>query len=140
MANLLQVSSAFGRAMESVNRTAMVKALYPTLLAQHQQLRVTAGTREERGEEEEGSRALTALLDLGLALALDVTALPPTPLATVIASSAEGYAFPSNLDKVPPAFNFEHASQASLLTKCLMEEKSMAEFAEEIDVYNAKRV
>ncbi|MEM9351098.1 MAG: phytanoyl-CoA dioxygenase family protein [Pseudomonadota bacterium] len=31
MANLLQVSSAFGRAMESVNRSAMVKALYPHL-------------------------------------------------------------------------------------------------------------
>jgi ectoine hydroxylase-related dioxygenase (phytanoyl-CoA dioxygenase family) len=31
MANLLQVSSAFGRAMESVDRTRMAKALYPTL-------------------------------------------------------------------------------------------------------------
>ena len=32
MANLLQVSSALGRAMESVDRTAMVLALYPVLL------------------------------------------------------------------------------------------------------------
>ncbi|MET0414725.1 MAG: phytanoyl-CoA dioxygenase family protein, partial [Actinoplanes sp.] len=31
MANLLQVSSAFGRAMESVDRTAMLLALYPAL-------------------------------------------------------------------------------------------------------------
>ena len=31
MANLLQVSSAFGRAMESVDRAAISKALYPTL-------------------------------------------------------------------------------------------------------------
>ena len=31
MVNLLQVSSAFGRAMETVNRTRMVKALYPVL-------------------------------------------------------------------------------------------------------------
>src|SRR5690242_1174402 len=31
MANLLQVSSAFGRAMETVDRTAMVEALYPVL-------------------------------------------------------------------------------------------------------------
>src|SRR4051794_15054879 len=31
MANLLQVSSAFGRAMETVDRTAMCEALYPTL-------------------------------------------------------------------------------------------------------------
>jgi len=33
MANLLQVSSAFGRALETVNRTAVSRALYPTLLA-----------------------------------------------------------------------------------------------------------
>jgi hypothetical protein len=33
MANLLQISSAFGRAMEYVDRTAMCLALYPTLLA-----------------------------------------------------------------------------------------------------------
>ncbi|HEV8568147.1 MAG TPA: phytanoyl-CoA dioxygenase family protein [Actinoplanes sp.] len=33
MANLLQVSSAFGRAMEAVDRTAMVLALYPVLRA-----------------------------------------------------------------------------------------------------------
>ncbi|WP_066903273.1 phytanoyl-CoA dioxygenase family protein [Millisia brevis] len=33
MANLLQVSSAFGRAMESVDRSAMLRALYPTLAA-----------------------------------------------------------------------------------------------------------
>ena len=31
MANLLQVSSAFGRTMESVDRTAMCQALYPVL-------------------------------------------------------------------------------------------------------------
>src|SRR3954463_10421559 len=31
MANLLQVSSAFGRAMETVDRTAMCRALYPVL-------------------------------------------------------------------------------------------------------------
>src|SRR3954463_1660137 len=41
MANLLQVSSAFGRAMETVDRTAMCRALYPTLLAQR-----AAGTGE----------------------------------------------------------------------------------------------
>lgn len=32
MANLLQVSSAFGRAMESIDRDAMCRALYPVLL------------------------------------------------------------------------------------------------------------
>jgi ectoine hydroxylase-related dioxygenase (phytanoyl-CoA dioxygenase family) len=33
MANLLQISSPFGRAMEALDRTAMVKAVYPALLA-----------------------------------------------------------------------------------------------------------
>ena len=33
MANLLQMSSAFGRAMESIDRTRMVRAVYPALLA-----------------------------------------------------------------------------------------------------------
>jgi ectoine hydroxylase-related dioxygenase (phytanoyl-CoA dioxygenase family) len=35
MANLLQISSAFGRAMEYVDRTTMCLALYPTLVAMH---------------------------------------------------------------------------------------------------------
>jgi ectoine hydroxylase-related dioxygenase (phytanoyl-CoA dioxygenase family) len=33
MANLLQISSPFGRAMESLDRSAMVRAVYPVLLA-----------------------------------------------------------------------------------------------------------
>jgi ectoine hydroxylase-related dioxygenase (phytanoyl-CoA dioxygenase family) len=41
MANLLQISSAFGRAMEYVDRTRMCSALYPTLVALH-----TAGAQE----------------------------------------------------------------------------------------------
>lgn len=35
-ANLVQVSSAFGRPMETVNRTKLINALYPTLLHRHQ--------------------------------------------------------------------------------------------------------
>ncbi|MEO5711315.1 MAG: phytanoyl-CoA dioxygenase family protein [Nocardioidaceae bacterium] len=41
MANLLQVSSAFGRAMESVDRVAMCRALFPVLAAKR-----TAGASE----------------------------------------------------------------------------------------------
>ena len=33
MVNLLQISSAFGRAMETIDRTAMCKAVYPVLVA-----------------------------------------------------------------------------------------------------------
>ena len=31
LANLLQISSAFGQAMESINHEAMVRAIYPKL-------------------------------------------------------------------------------------------------------------
>lgn len=50
MANLLQVSTAFGRAMEDVHRRAMTRAIYPELLAQLQ-----------RGVDREGlDRAIAA--------------------------------------------------------------------------------
>jgi hypothetical protein len=66
MANLLQVSSALGRAMESVDRTAMCKAVYPPLLALK-----TSGAGERL-------------------------------LRNVVAASAEGYSFPTNLDRDQP--------------------------------------
>ena len=66
MANLLQVSSPFGRAMESVDRGAMVTALFPVLVA-----RKAAGA-------------------------------PDAFLRHVVAASAEGYAFPTNLDRDQP--------------------------------------
>lgn len=53
MANLLQISSAFGRAMESVDREAMANALFPVLLRRKSEgvsedwlRRVTAATAE----------------------------------------------------------------------------------------------
>ena len=67
IANLLQVSSAFGRAMESVDRTCMIRALYP-----HLQALVQSGD-------------------------LDAAAVD-----RVLAAAAEGYAFPTNLDRDPP--------------------------------------
>ena len=66
MANLLQVSSAFGRAMETVDRARVVEAVYPALLA---------------------ARA---------------AGMPPREVANVVAASAEGYAFPTNLDRDQP--------------------------------------
>ena len=66
MANLLQVSSPFGRAMESVDRVAMCRALFPVLL--------------------EGKAAGAS----------------DRYLENIIAASAEGYAFPTNLDRDQP--------------------------------------
>jgi ectoine hydroxylase-related dioxygenase (phytanoyl-CoA dioxygenase family) len=83
MANLLQVSSAFGRAMETVDRTAMCRALYPALL----QLR-TLGTDERT-------------------------------LRNVVAASAEGYAFPTNLDHDQPIGGLAPETQAELVWRAL---------------------
>ncbi|MEU4237578.1 phytanoyl-CoA dioxygenase family protein [Actinoplanes sp. NPDC026619] len=80
MANLLQVSSAFGRAMEKVDRAAMVRALYPVL-------QTYAGSVEN-----------------------------------VIAASAEGYAFPANLDVDQPIDGLAPPTQASRLRKALAED------------------
>ena len=77
MANLLQVSSAFGRAMETVDRMAMVKALYPVL----------------RGY--------------------------PGSVDNVIAASAEGYAFPVNLDRHQPVGGLAPQTQAALVREAL---------------------
>jgi ectoine hydroxylase-related dioxygenase (phytanoyl-CoA dioxygenase family) len=86
MANLLQVSSAFGRAMETVDRRAMVRALYPVLLAQK-----AAGADERT-------------------------------LRDAVAASAEGYAFPTNLDRDQPIGGLAPETQAELVWRALLEE------------------
>ncbi|MEV5236849.1 phytanoyl-CoA dioxygenase family protein [Streptomyces pseudogriseolus] len=84
-ANLLQVSSAFGRAMESVDREAVVGAVYPVLLAR----------------KAEGA--------------------PQRWLENVIAASAEGYPFPTNLDNDPPVDGLAPPSQADVVRRALAE-------------------
>ena len=79
MANLLQVSSPFGRAMETVDRVAMCRALFPVLLEQK-----AAG-------------------------------VPDSELDNVIAASAEGYAFPTNLDRDQPIDGLAPQTQADLV-------------------------
>ncbi|MDP9125916.1 MAG: phytanoyl-CoA dioxygenase family protein [Pseudomonadota bacterium] len=86
MANLLQVSSAFGRAMESVDRDRMTRVLYPRLLAM--------------GREDVLDRA-----------AQD----------RVLAASAEGYAFPTNLDRDPPLGGLAPESPQAMARRALQE-------------------
>ncbi len=69
---------AFGRAMETVDRTAAIIALYPTLLARS---------------------------DSGASM---------TEIANVIAASAEGYPFPTNLDLDQPIGSLNPETQAEL--------------------------
>jgi ectoine hydroxylase-related dioxygenase (phytanoyl-CoA dioxygenase family) len=86
MANLLQVSSAFGRAMETVDRAAMLRVLYPVL--RHH----------------------------------------PGSVDNVIAASAEGYAFPTNLDTHQPVGGLAPKTQADVVREALAEGWDNARF------------
>jgi hypothetical protein len=86
MANLLQVSSAFGRAMETVDREAVAGAVYPVLLK-----------RKAEGADAEW-------------------------LDRVVAASAEGYPFPTNLDSDPPVDGLAPVSQADVVRRAVREE------------------
>jgi ectoine hydroxylase-related dioxygenase (phytanoyl-CoA dioxygenase family) len=98
MANLLQVSSAFGRAIETVDRGRMARALYPVL----------------RGMAQSG-------------------ALGPAEIEMVIAASAEGYAFPTNLDRDPPVGGLAPKSQQAQIRAALAAGMEPAEFGALLD-------
>ena len=103
VANLLQVSSAYGRAMESVDRTRMSAALYPALLA------------------------------LGNELSQEAC-------ANAIAACAEGYSFPTNLDRDPPLYGLAPETQAQLMHKALAEKWPAAEFNNALDKQAERRL
>jgi ectoine hydroxylase-related dioxygenase (phytanoyl-CoA dioxygenase family) len=105
MVNLFQVSSAYGRAMESIDRTAMVKALYPVL----------------RRAKHNGS-------------------LRPAQIANAIAASAEGYAFPTNLDRDPPIGGMAPKSQAALVHEALDGDWEEDRLATALDAQVEKRL
>ncbi|MGO7669328.1 phytanoyl-CoA dioxygenase family protein [Rhizobium ruizarguesonis] len=84
VANLLQVSSAFGRAMETVNRERMSAKLFPAL------------------------KALQGRLS-------------PDEIANAVAACAEGYSFPTNLDRDPPLGGLAPKTQAQLMHEALRE-------------------
>ncbi|NKJ39034.1 phytanoyl-CoA dioxygenase family protein [Rhizobium sp. SG570] len=104
MANLLQVSSAFGRAMESINRNRMSVTVYPALLA-----------------------------------ALEAGALNRAEAANVIASTAEGYAFPTNLDGDPPVGGLAPKTQAQIMAEAIDAKVDAGRFAELIAAHAARR-
>lgn len=103
MANLLQVSSGFGRAMEAVDRARVSKAVYPVLLE-----RLTAG----------------ADADL---------------VANAVASSAEGYPFPTNLDLDANVNGLTPLSQAEVVHRALAEGWPSAQLDAAVDAYTDRR-
>lgn len=104
MANLLQVSSAFGRAMETVDRASICRAIFPRL-------------------RERASADLTA-----------------ERLACVIAASAEGYPFPTNLDRDQPIGGLAPASQAALLSQAVNESWPTDRLDAALQTYDERRM
>jgi len=97
MANLLQVSSAFGRAMESLDRRAMCESIYPSLL--------------RKQDDPQWSTEMTH---------------------DVLASCAEGYSFPTNLDRDQPVGGLAPRTQADLMSDALRDRLSLAQVTEEL--------
>ncbi|MEO0484375.1 MAG: phytanoyl-CoA dioxygenase family protein [Pseudomonadota bacterium] len=96
-ANLLQVSSAFGRAMETIDRDRMCTLVYPHLV-----------------DAQRSGR------------------LAPLEIAAVIAATAEGYSFPTNLDRDPPTRGLAPETQAAYLTRALDEGVGAAAFSDHL--------
>ncbi len=84
LANLLQISAAWGRTMEVVDSLRIVRHIYPSLL----------------------ERVQTQTVDVAA-------------LERIIAASADGYAFPANLELEPPRGHLPPASQQDLLREGL---------------------
>ena len=93
IANLLQISSPFGRAMEAVDRTAMVRAVYPAL------------------------RAMKA------------AGRPQRELENIVLATAEGYAFPTNLDSDQPIGSLAPPSQVDIVLDALVRNLTEEELA-----------
>lgn len=103
MANLLQVNSAFGRTMETVDRRRVSAAVYPALLDA-----VRSG-------------------------------LPADAAERVVAASADGYAFPTNLDRDQPVGRLTPDSQADVMRTALAEGADPADFAARLAEHAARR-
>ncbi|MGO4596909.1 phytanoyl-CoA dioxygenase family protein [Terrabacter sp. 2RAF25] len=103
MANLLQISSAFGRAMESVDRQRVVEAVFPALAASR------AGGMSESG------------------------------VANVVAASAEGYAFPTNLDRDQPIGGLAPPNQADVVLAALADGTRAAELHQRLETQGEAR-
>jgi ectoine hydroxylase-related dioxygenase (phytanoyl-CoA dioxygenase family) len=105
MGNLLQVSSAYGRAMEAMDRALMSVALYPVL---------------------------TKMKKSGV--------LDTSGISNAIAACAEGYSFPTNLDRDPPIGGLAPETQAALFQRALDENWSQEKFEDELEKQSERRL
>ena len=96
MANLMQIGSAFGRTLETVDRQQMSNSIYKTL--------------QKRKAEGWSHNALR----------------------NSIAACAEGYAFPTNLDRDPPLKGLAPQSQADFVWQALVSDQSAEQLCKEL--------
>ena len=103
MANLLQVSSPFGRAIETIDRLEVALAVYP---------------------------AVTQAMAAGM---------PIDACDRVIAAAAEGYAFPTNLDRDQPIGALTPDSQSDVMKRALRAGWSSDQLAEALLEHAGRR-
>lgn len=101
MGNLLQVGSAFGRSIETVNRETMCRALYPVL---------------------------------------STSDLSDDAISRIVAATAEGYAFPTNLDLDPPVGGLIPESQAEMMKRALKEGIPERNFLDMLTAQTARKM
>ena len=87
MANLLQISSPFGRAMESLDRTAMVRAVYPALLAMKAAGPLRARPAQRGQRHRRGLRRSPPISTSDQPIG---SLAPPSQVDTVLAALADG--------------------------------------------------
>lgn len=105
MVNLLQVSSAFGRAMETVDRAGICKAVFPALREQ-----VASGQ------------------------------MPGDGLEAVLNSAAEGYSFPTNLDRDPPVGGLAPKTQKAILREAVVDGWTAQALSDALDALAARQM
>ena len=105
VANLVQVSSAFGRTMETINNRAMIEAVYPALLR-----RKVDGSASER------------------------------LIQDVIATVADGYSFPTNLDSDPPIGGNAPETQQQMMWRALEENWPIETLQDTLTAYATRRL
>lgn len=104
IANLVQISSAFGRPMETVNRLTLVKSVYKVLRQRYQ-----SGALSQR------------------------------ELRNVVAATADGYSFPTNLDADPPTGGNAPETAQQMLRRAVGQGASQAELEAELLAYAGRR-
>ncbi|MEM1363002.1 MAG: phytanoyl-CoA dioxygenase family protein [Pseudomonadota bacterium] len=104
-ANLLQISSAFGRAMETIDRDKLCRLVFP--------------------------HAAQAVAD---------NSLNSAELSAAIAATAEGYSFPTNLDRDPPTNGLAPETPAAFFHRALAENMSPEDFARLLDHMSGARL